>query len=212
MDADRAAGLEESGEPEEEPTMARTPEQNDPQPRLEELMVRDPLTVTPETTLREVVELLGARHISGMPVVTGETVVGVISVSDILSFLASAPVVPTERPDQMEWGTWGAAPEWTEGKESPSSHFLEFWHDTGAEVFQRFKEITRPEGDLLSEHTVGEVMTPVVCSLPPDATAAEAAAYMLRFGVHRVLVMEDDKLCGLVTTIDLMRALAEPQR
>jgi CBS domain-containing protein len=42
--------------------------------------------------------------------------------------------------------------------------------------------------------------------------AREAAADMLRFGIHRVLVMEDDKLCGLVTTIDLMRALAEPQR
>jgi CBS domain-containing protein len=35
---------------------------------------------------------------------------------------------------------------------------------------------------------------------------------MLRFGIHRVLVMEDDKLCGLVTTTDLLRAVAEQQR
>jgi CBS domain-containing protein len=189
--------------------MARTPEQNDPQPRLEELMVRDPLTVTPETTLRDVADLLGARHIGGMPVVTDGAVVGVISTSDILSFLASTPGVPAERPDQMEWGEWGAAPEWTEGEESPSSPFLEFWRDTGGEVVERIQQITGPEWDVLAEHTAAEVMTPVVCALPPDATAFEAAAYMLRYSIHRVLVMEDDRLCGLVTSTDLLRAMSE---
>jgi CBS domain-containing protein len=189
--------------------MARTPTQNDAQPLLQELMVRDPLSVTPETTLRDVVDLLGARHIGGMPVVTNGVVAGVISVSDILSFLASAPVVPTERPDQMEWGTWGAAPEWTEGEESPSSHFLEFWRDAGADVAERIQQIAGPEWDVLAEHTAAEVMTPVVCALPPDATAAEAAACMLRFGIHRVLVMEDDELRGLVTATDLLRAVGD---
>ena len=36
----------------------------------------------------------------------------------------------------------------------------------------------------------------------------QAARSMLRAGVHRLLVMEDGRLAGLVTTTDLVRAVA----
>jgi CBS domain-containing protein len=188
--------------------MARTQTPDAAAPLLQELMVREPVTVTPDTTLRDVVDLLGARHIGGMPVVTDGRVLGVISVSDILAFLASAPAVPSPRADPMEWGEWGRAPEWMEGEEAPSGYFLDFWENAGAEVVERIQDVAGHEWDVLAEHTVAEVMNPTVCSLPPDASAAEAAGYMLRAGIHRVLVMLDGRLLGLVTTTDLLRTVA----
>jgi CBS domain-containing protein len=202
------AGTTRSGNPPKERTMARTQTQNAAAPLLEELMIRDPVSVTPETTLRDVVDLLGTRHIGGMPVVANGAVVGVISVSDVLAFLASAPPGPGLRAEAMGGAEWGTAPEWMEDERAPSGYFLDFWEDAGAEVMERIREVAGPEWDLLAEHTVAEVMTPTVCSLPPDAPAVEAAEYMLRAGIHRVLVMEDGKLLGLVTTTDLLRAVA----
>lgn len=61
----------------------------------------------------------------------------------------------------------------------------------------------------LEELTVSEVMTRGVKSLPPDCPADLAAAFMQRARIHRVLVMEDEQLLGIVTTTDLARAIAE---
>jgi CBS domain-containing protein len=53
--------------------------------KIEELMSRDPITVGPETSLREVAAILIEQRISGLPVV-GErgVVLGVVSEADIL--------------------------------------------------------------------------------------------------------------------------------
>lgn len=61
----------------------------------------------------------------------------------------------------------------------------------------------------LEEVTVSEVMTRGAKSLPPDCPADLAAAFMQRWRIHRVLVMEGERLLGIVTTTDLARALAE---
>lgn len=82
------------------------------------------------------------------------------------------------------------------------------WEDAGAPVHERFRASSSPEWDLLEEHTVWEVMSQRVFSLPPDATAEEASALMLRLGIHRVLVMEGKRLLGVVSTTDILRAMA----
>ena len=73
-------------------------------PKLSEIMSEDVVTVTPETSLREAIEVLRAEGITGVPVVSGETVVGVLSVNDVLEFEAVTPAVPVERTAQVEWG------------------------------------------------------------------------------------------------------------
>lgn len=51
--------------------------------RFESGVVRDPITITPETTIREVIALSQQYGISGFPVVEGKTVVGIITNRDL---------------------------------------------------------------------------------------------------------------------------------
>lgn len=175
---------------------------------VRDLMSTDLTAVSSELTLRDLVTLLDDRHISGAPVVAGGKVLGVITASDVLGFEAMTPAVPRGRGDEPDWELERAA-EWEEGSEAPGAFFSDWWAETGADLVARFENVATPEWDVLAEHTVGEAMTRSVCSIQPGTTINEAAAYMIRAGIHRLLVLEDGKLVGLITTTDIVRALAE---
>src|SRR5690606_41405673 len=77
--------------------------------RLRDIMTSDVVTVTPETTLRDAMELFSRHHISGAPVMAGTKVLGLISATDILEFASTAsrataqpapPEIPDEWPDE----------------------------------------------------------------------------------------------------------------
>ena len=53
--------------------------------KVEDVMTREVRTVSPETTLKDVAETLAELRISGLPVVEGGVVVGVVSEGDILA-------------------------------------------------------------------------------------------------------------------------------
>ena len=55
---------------------------------------------------------------------------------------------------------------------------------------------------------VREVMTPRPQTIGPEASAREAAQRMLYSEVHRLFVEDKDRLVGIVTTSDLVRAIA----
>lgn len=57
--------------------------------------------------------------------------------------------------------------------------------------------------------TVGKVMTGEVFSLPPDAPVRNAASMMREKRIHRVLVMSDDQLEGVVSALDIARAVSD---
>lgn len=175
---------------------------------LGDIMSADVITVHPEMTLREVMEVLTDRVVSGAPVVAGDRVVGVISATDVLEFEVATPGVPTEREESTEWGE--LEPEgWEEGAEAPAGYYSEMWSDAGAEVLERFRQIEGPEWDVLREHTASEAMTRTLCALPPETDVHAAAEYMLKAAIHRVLVVEHARLVGIVTTTDIVRAVAE---
>ena len=176
--------------------------------KLSDIMTPDVLTVTPETTVRDAMELLAGRHISGAPVVVRDRVVGVVSTTDLLDFAAELPAVPAEPADALELGDSEPAAEWEDGAGVPSAFFSELWSDAGAALEARCQQAASAEWDPLVEHTVAEVMTRRVCSLPPSATVEAAVEYMARAGVHRVLVMDGARLVGIVSTHDIVRAVA----
>ncbi|MDX1754834.1 MAG: IMP dehydrogenase [Marinobacter sp.] len=51
--------------------------------KFESGVVKDPITVTPDTTVRELVDITMANNISGLPVVDGKDLVGIVTGRDI---------------------------------------------------------------------------------------------------------------------------------
>jgi CBS domain-containing protein len=117
-----------------------------------DVMTREVEAVNPDTPLQELIELLSDRHVSGVPVVTGDAVVGVVSMTDVMGFIKDAS----------------------------------------------------PVG-----HVVRDVMTTPARSVCSEANVNEIADVMFQWGLHRVLVVDDGRLRGIVTTSDLARALAQ---
>jgi CBS domain-containing protein len=58
--------------------------------RIAEVMTRDPVTVTPDRPLKEIVELMERHRIKRVPVLDGEVPVGILSRADLLRGLAGA--------------------------------------------------------------------------------------------------------------------------
>ena len=177
--------------------------------RLKDIMTPDVLTLSPELSVRDAMGLLTSRHISGAPVVSAGKVVGVVSLTDLAECAAGTPGVPTERPEIAEWGEFEAPEEWIEGDEPPAAFYAHMWDDAGADVVERMADVSGPEWNVLEEYTVGETMNRKVSALPPDTPVEEAADVMRRAGIHRILVMENSRLLGVVTTKDITDAVAD---
>ncbi len=65
-------------------------------------LIKDPITVTPDTSIREVLRLTRARNISGVPVVAGDALVGIVTSRDLrfetrLDAPVSVAMTPKER-------------------------------------------------------------------------------------------------------------------
>lgn len=70
--------------------------------KFESGMVKDPVTVTPELSVKELLDVMEKHHFSGVPVVMGERLVGIVTSRDIrfetnLSLPVSAVMTPKER-------------------------------------------------------------------------------------------------------------------
>ena len=70
--------------------------------KYESGVIKDPITVTPDMTIRQVLELTRSRGISGMPVVSGKKVVGIVTHRDLrfeekLDAPVSTVMTPQER-------------------------------------------------------------------------------------------------------------------
>ncbi len=182
--------------------------------KLRQIMTTDLVSVTPLTTLRDAMELLARRHVSGAPVLAGEKVVGVVTTADLIGFAASSPGVPTERDEsaEPEWRDWSEVPlpDTSDTENEPSGEFFtDLWEDAGADAAERMATVDTPEWNDLEEHEVREVMTRRLWALGPDDSVERAAELMHAAGIHRVLVVEDDHLVGIVTVTDIARAVAE---
>ena len=181
--------------------------------RVRDIMTADPLTVSPETTVREVMELLSRNHVSGAPVVSGGTLLGVVSATDLMGFAAALSGVPTERDTGDGWiesADTSIEEDTDREAESSSAFFSELWEDAGADVTGRFDSVAGPEWNVLEQHDVSEVMTRVpLTTVSPSASAESAAELMRRDGIHRVLVTEGDRLVGIISVSDITRAVAD---
>ncbi len=64
-------------------------------------------------------------------------------------------------------------------------------------------------GTFSTSHTVAEIMTPDIQSVPEEAMVSEVASLMLEDHLHRVLVVRDEEPVGIVSTSDLLGLLVD---
>ena len=181
--------------------------------RLRDIMTTDPITLDPNLTIREAMDVCVSKRIGGAPVVAGDEVIGVISATDLLQLAAALPGVPTEREvgaDSVE-DVRDDVETADAGDDDPTAlYFTDLWEDTGATVVERMAVPATAEWNSLEEHTVSEAMTRApVHALTPDTFVTIAADYMRHAKIHRVLVMTGRKLLGVVTTTDITNAVAD---
>lgn len=181
---------------------------------VREIMTPSVVSLSPDQTLREAVETLVTCRIGGAPVVEGEKVIGVLSAPDILEFESVTPA-----PDGFRQDDEGEAPEerddeesvteWQEGDTLGSSYFTGWWPNEGPDVAERIASSRGPQWDLLADHTVSEAMSRTICTVEANLEVSNAAQRMLAAGVQRALVTDGEALVGILTTTDILRAVAE---
>lgn len=69
-------------------------------------------------------------------------------------------------------------------------------------------EDQRARESLFEGTFVRDLMTPRPLTISPDAEVNEAAQQMLHADVHRLFVTEGERLIGVISTTDIMRAVA----
>ncbi|HEY7442822.1 MAG TPA: CBS domain-containing protein [Vicinamibacterales bacterium] len=149
--------------------------------RVKDVMNPDIMTVADDMTTDELVQYLAEREISGAPVVDGQGhLIGVVSMTDIGRHLAEpSDFAPSRPPD--------------------------FYNDTDEvtleDLGQRYVEERAA--------TVRDVMTPVIYQVEVTAPVAEAARIMIEHHIHRLVVTQGKEPVGIITSIDLLRVVAE---
>lgn len=134
--------------------------------RLRDIMTAPVVTFDPDISIREAAEVLVAEGVGGAPVMRHGALVGMVSASDLLDFMAGLPAEPDEVRERTARG-------------------------------------------ILDDHTVEEAMTPSpLRTAPPDLPVPLAADIMSRDGLHRLPVLEGERLIGIVSTSDIVSALA----
>jgi CBS domain-containing protein len=178
--------------------------------RLRDIMTRRVVTLEPQMTLREAMEILVARHLSGAPVVSGQKVVGVISAGDLLSFAAAPPRDDERQPKPTLVDEWDQPAEWEDDEDSQSaSFFTDMWDEHTEDANDVIDTQGETSSDNLSNHLVEEAMTKTIRWLSPDADVRSAADMMRHYSVHRVLVVNRGRLVGLVSAMDIAKAVAD---
>lgn len=144
-----------------------------------DVMSRDPITVKPQTPIKEAIKILVEHRISGLPVVDDAgKAVGVISETDLL------------------WQEAGVEPplyimflDSVIFLENPARHEQELHKALG--------------------QTVGEVMSSDAVTVKPDQPLQKAAKLMQEKSIRRLAVTDDnDQVIGILTAGDIVRAMA----
>ena len=176
--------------------------------QVREIMTPHVVTLSPDATLRDAIDTLATCRIGGAPVLEECRIVGVLSAPDVVRF-ESAARAPQGTDDTNDGATLDPAAEWSHGEPAPSRFFTELWPDNGLAITEHIEFGEGTDLDLLDGHVVREVMSRAVCTLPDTLDVSAAAQRMLAAGVQRALVTCEGELIGILTTTDILRAVAE---
>ena len=149
-----------------------------------DVMNREVFTVRDDMTVQELAAFLTEQHISGAPVVDdSRKMIGVVSLTDIAENATESSDISPDR--------------------SNPDFYVRDWED---EV--DWKELQQLKiGN--TKLPVRDIMTPTVYTVTDDTPVYKIAKTMIAGRIHRLFVTEKDEVVGIVTTLDMLKILAD---
>ncbi len=142
------------------------------------------LTVYEGWTIHRLAEFFIHRQISAAPVIASDhELVGVVSVSDIVRFN-------------------------TMDEEQRGDALRNLYRDScGQEINEADLRAWVKTAD--RNCTVHQIMVPEVITVDEEAPLGSVVAKLIKHHIHRVFVTDDNKITGVITTMDALQALHE---
>jgi CBS domain-containing protein len=150
-----------------------------------DIMKGEVLTVKTDWSIEQLGEFMIENSISGAPVLSHDgRLTGVVSLTDIVRH-ASIP-----------------------GKDLKATETHDFYLDSLNLQFAR-EEIRAYHLEAEPLATVKDIMTPMIFDVTEDTSLKEVADAMIRGQIHRVFVTRDEKLIGIITSLDMLTVIRD---
>jgi CBS domain-containing protein len=149
--------------------------------RARDVMQADVLAVPPDMTLAALEDFLIAHRVSGVPVIEHQVLIGIVSRSDVVRSLTL---------ERSLAGLIAAGLADAEGVVEPVRLPAEL-------------------AGQLAARTVRDAMVTDPVTVSPDTPVAEVARILQTRHIHRVLVVDGRTVRGVISTLDLVRLIAE---
>lgn len=134
-------------------------------------------------TALDLQRLLRKHHVSGCPVVEGDRVVGVVSKSDLTRHLLVA--------------------------QSRAEEVSDYYRDPATPAEAVVDDIGAMSGGLMQSVRVRDLMSQKLICVDPECSIKQAAQKLLEHRVHRLPVLHKGRLVGVLSSQDVVRAVAE---
>lgn len=152
--------------------------------KVKEIMTKDLITITPDANIPEIVKKMSKNEISGLPVVEGNKIVGMVTESDIMELL--------------EFHDFG-------------NYMLPIPFDVIEAIMEMRSEIDeiKQDFDNLKSAKAKDVMTKKLITTNPEDHVTKVSQDMMENNINRIPVIENDKLVGIVARSDVLKALSK---
>ncbi len=149
-----------------------------------DVMRRSLVFVRPDQKLTDAERVLVDHHISGMPVIDGNKLVGMLSRSDLARARVLAEALDGQIRNELHWD------------ETQADGF----RHTDPERFEGFS-------DRYGSLRVREVMRSQVVTCDVGTPVSEVAQLLIQHHIHRIIVVDRDKPVGIISSLDLVKLL-----
>ncbi|HEY9205864.1 MAG TPA: CBS domain-containing protein [Candidatus Methanoperedens sp.] len=155
--------------------------------KIRDVMNQKVITCKPDDPVSLLAKIFKEEHISGVPVVEKDKVVGIVSETDLLKLFKTP---------ELSGDLWLPSP--LEIIEIPIRNIV------------RLEMIKKALEDMKSK-PVRDIMKKTVHSISPEDSLEEASGRMVRYKVNRLPVIENGKLVGIVARSDILRGLSSQE-
>ncbi len=154
--------------------------------KASDIMTKDVICVRPETKINELDKIFVKHKITGAPVVDeNENLVGVVSQSNIVNYDLK--------------------------KGMHANSISDYYRSTGIEPQQMTDDFITTDTSNLIDTEVQDIMADNVITANSDDSIPDIANTMCDKKIHRLVIVEGNKVVGMVSTLDILKVVGKTQ-